>query len=40
MGGFAILALSMVGIPPTAGFFSKWYLVLGSARRRPVGWPS
>jgi multicomponent Na+:H+ antiporter subunit D len=20
----------MVGIPPTAGFFSKWYLVLGS----------
>jgi multicomponent Na+:H+ antiporter subunit D len=30
MAGFALLALSMVGIPPTAGFFSKWYLVLGS----------
>jgi multicomponent Na+:H+ antiporter subunit D len=30
MTGFALLALSMVGIPPTAGFFSKWYLVLGS----------
>ncbi|MGN0732703.1 MAG: complex I subunit 5 family protein [Emergencia sp.] len=23
-------ALSMVGIPPTAGFFSKWYLALGA----------
>jgi multicomponent Na+:H+ antiporter subunit D len=30
MVGFTIAALSMVGIPPTAGFFSKWYLVLGS----------
>ena len=20
----------MIGIPPTAGFFSKWYLILGS----------
>jgi multicomponent Na+:H+ antiporter subunit D len=30
MTGFTLLALSMVGIPPTAGFFSKWYLVLGS----------
>ncbi len=27
---FAIAALSMVGIPPTAGFFSKWYLILGA----------
>ena len=24
------LALSMIGIPPTGGFFSKWYLVLGA----------
>jgi multicomponent Na+:H+ antiporter subunit D len=30
MTGFTLLALSMVGVPPTAGFFSKWYLVLGS----------
>jgi multicomponent Na+:H+ antiporter subunit D len=30
MAAFTIAALSMVGIPPTAGFFSKWYLVLGS----------
>jgi multicomponent Na+:H+ antiporter subunit D len=29
MGAFTVAALSMVGIPPTAGFFSKWYLVLG-----------
>jgi multicomponent Na+:H+ antiporter subunit D len=27
MAGFAIVASSMVGIPPTAGFFSKFYLV-------------
>lgn len=27
---FAVAALSMIGLPPTAGFFSKWYLLLGS----------
>jgi multicomponent Na+:H+ antiporter subunit D len=30
MAAFGVAALSMVGIPPTAGFFSKWYLVLGA----------
>ncbi len=30
MAAFTVAALSMVGIPPTCGFFSKWYLVLGS----------
>jgi len=30
MAAFTIGAVSMVGIPPTAGFFSKWYLVLGA----------
>ena len=30
MAGFAIAGLSMVGIPPFAGFFSKFYLVLGA----------
>lgn len=27
---FALAALSVVGIPPTAGFISKWYLILGN----------
>ncbi|MGC9451270.1 MAG: complex I subunit 5 family protein [Oceanipulchritudo sp.] len=27
---FVIAAISMIGLPPTAGFFSKWYLILGS----------
>ena len=26
MGAFAVGAVAMVGIPPTAGFFSKWYM--------------
>jgi multicomponent Na+:H+ antiporter subunit D len=30
LGALVIGALSMIGIPPTAGFFSKWYLILGS----------
>ncbi|MFC1962194.1 monovalent cation/H+ antiporter subunit D family protein [Chloroflexota bacterium] len=30
MAAFTVAAFSMIGIPPTAGFFSKWYLILGS----------
>jgi multicomponent Na+:H+ antiporter subunit D len=30
MAAFTIAAISMVGLPPLAGFFSKWYLVLGT----------
>lgn len=30
MAVFVIAAMSMIGLPPTAGFFSKLYLVLGS----------
>lgn len=30
MGAFSLAALSMIGLPPTAGFFSKWYLALGA----------
>lgn len=30
MTAFTVGALSMIGIPPTAGFFSKWYLALGA----------
>ncbi len=34
MGAFTIGAFSMVGIPPTTGFFSKLYLILGSIDAR------
>ncbi|MFT5170378.1 MAG: multicomponent Na+:H+ antiporter subunit D [Candidatus Marinamargulisbacteria bacterium] len=30
MAGFLVGAFSMIGIPPTAGFFSKWYLISGA----------
>ncbi|MGZ8465967.1 MAG: proton-conducting transporter transmembrane domain-containing protein [Candidatus Binatia bacterium] len=30
MAAFTIAALSMIGVPPAAGFFSKWYLMLGA----------
>ena len=30
MAAFTLAALSLVGIPPTAGFFSKWYLLRGA----------
>ena len=30
MAAFTIAALSLVGLPPTAGFFSKWYLLRGA----------
>jgi multicomponent Na+:H+ antiporter subunit D len=25
-----LAAISMIGLPPTAGFFSKWYLIQGA----------
>ena len=30
MGAFAIGTLSMIGIPPAAGFVSKWFMLLGA----------
>ncbi len=30
MGAFAVGALSMIGVPPTAGFISKWYMLMGA----------
>ena len=30
MGAFTVGALSMIGLPPTAGFVSKWYILLGA----------
>jgi len=32
MAAFFIASLSMIGIPPAAGFISKWYLILGSVQ--------
>jgi multicomponent Na+:H+ antiporter subunit D len=29
MAGFVLAGLSVVGVPPTCGFFSKWYLISG-----------
>lgn len=30
MGAFAVGALGMIGLPPTAGFVSKWFMLTGS----------
>ncbi len=30
MGSFSVAALSMIGVPPLAGFLSKWYFLLGT----------
>jgi formate hydrogenlyase subunit 3/multisubunit Na+/H+ antiporter MnhD subunit len=30
MGAFTLAALGMIGVPPLAGFISKWYLSLGA----------
>jgi multicomponent Na+:H+ antiporter subunit D len=30
MGAFAIGALSMIGLPPTAGFLGKWFMLTGA----------
>jgi multicomponent Na+:H+ antiporter subunit D len=30
MGAFAIATLSMIGLPPTGGFLSKWYMLTGA----------
>ena len=37
MAAFVVAAISMVGLPPTAGFFSKYYLVLGAIEAN--AWP-
>ena len=38
MAAFAIATLSLIGIPPAAGFVSKWYLAVGSIERGSA-WP-
>jgi multicomponent Na+:H+ antiporter subunit D len=32
MGAFAVGALAMIGVPPTAGFLGKWFLLTGAAQ--------
>jgi len=36
MGAFTIATLSMIGLPPTAGFLSKWYLMQGAWRAEEI----
>jgi multicomponent Na+:H+ antiporter subunit D len=37
MGAFVIGALSIIGVPPTCGFFSKWYLINGAIQAGHYG---
>ena len=37
MGAMIIGALSMIGVPPTCGFFSKWYLLSGAYQAGQYG---
>jgi len=30
IAGFVVVAISMIGLPPTGGFFGKWYIVLSA----------
>jgi len=36
MAAFAVGSLSMIGLPPTGGFVSKWYLLLGAFDREAL----
>ncbi len=34
IGALIVLAMSMIGIPPTGGFFGKWHIMLGAIEAR------
>ncbi len=36
LGAFALAALSMVGVPPFGGFFSKWYILAGALQSQKL----
>ena len=36
MGAFTIASLSMIGIPPTVGFISKWYILMGAIQSEQI----
>jgi multicomponent Na+:H+ antiporter subunit D len=37
MGAFVVGALAIIGVPPTCGFFSKWYLITGAIQAGHYG---
>lgn len=37
MAGFVVAGLSLIGVPGTAGFISKWHLLLGAFEQGPQG---
>jgi len=37
MGAFVLAGLSLIGVPGTAGFVSKWYLILAALEQGSVG---
>ena len=37
MAAFAVAGLSLIGVPGTAGFISKWYLVAAALDEGPLG---
>ncbi len=37
MAAFALASLSMIGVPPVAGFVTKWYLAVGTMQLHSVG---
>lgn len=37
MAGFVAGGISIIGVPPTCGFFSKWYLILGAIEANNYG---
>jgi multicomponent Na+:H+ antiporter subunit D len=36
MSAFAVATLSMIGVPPVAGFVTKWYLAVGSIEAKQI----
>lgn len=36
MAAFSIGAISMIGLPPTAGFVSKWYMLMGAYQEQQL----
>ncbi|MDR9501602.1 MAG: monovalent cation/H+ antiporter subunit D family protein [Desulfurivibrionaceae bacterium] len=36
-GAFAVASLSMIGVPPVAGFITKWYLLVGALDAGQLG---